>query len=524
LRHGVKGSLGVFKEFPEGVGNTMGRLRVAVIGVGYWGTKIAQEYSQLAGEDSDVILHSVCDVSEANLSRCGNSVAVRNLETDYTRVLTSPEVDAVHVCTPNETHYSICRDALEQGKHVLVEKPLALRWTEACDLVERAERQRVVLCVGHIFRFNNALRKARRLVEEGFIGDVFYVRLQWTTRDDGINGRDIITDLGPHPFDILNHLLGRWPRAIRCFTKAYRAGRLDDWASIIAELDDEIVAQIELSWLAPPKVREVNIVGSQGTVKVDCLAQTLMVHERERAYQIRIERNNTIASELRHFTHSIRKNRDVDKPVLENSGQIGAQVVRLLGAARRAAEEQRVVTLSPTPARNRGTPLYSVITGAEIGAGTRVHDQVNLFKCRVGKRCKVDAYVYMEEGVVVGDNCKIRAFSFIPTGVTIEDDVFIGPNVVFTNDKYPAVNGEWLLLPTRVRRGASIGASSVILPGVTIGRNAVVGAGSVVTRDIPDNAVAAGNPARLLNHRTITNPAIRDLTGINSLPRLESET
>jgi UDP-2-acetamido-3-amino-2,3-dideoxy-glucuronate N-acetyltransferase len=144
------------------------------------------------------------------------------------------------------------------------------------------------------------------------------------------------------------------------------------------------------------------------------------------------------------------------------------------------------------------SPKFSVIKDAEIGESTVIHDQVNLYKCKIGKNCKVDAYVYIEEGVKIGDNCKIRPFVFIPTGVTIEDNVFIGPNVTFTNDKYPKVSGDWKLLPIKVRKGASIGGNSIILPGVTIGKNALVGAGSVVSKDVPDNAVVAGNPAQII--------------------------
>ena len=100
----------------------------------------------------------------------------------------------------------------------------------------------------------------------------------------------------------------------------------------------------------------------------------------------------------------------------------------------------------------------------------------------------------------IGDNCKIRPFVFIPTGVTIEDNVFVGPNVTFTNDKYPKVRGEWKLLPIKVKVGTSIGGNSIILPGVTIGKNALVGAGSVVAKDVPDNAVVAGNPAQIIGY------------------------
>lgn len=144
---------------------------------------------------------------------------------------------------------------------------------------------------------------------------------------------------------------------------------------------------------------------------------------------------------------------------------------------------------------------YSMLNHVKVGEGTILHDQVNLYKCKIGKNCKIDAFVYVEEKVEIGDNCKIRPFVFIPTGVKIGDDVFVGPNVSFTNDRNPRVKGEWKLLPTRIKNGASVGANSVILPGVTIGENALVGAGAVVTRDVPEGAIVAGNPARIIGHR-----------------------
>lgn len=145
---------------------------------------------------------------------------------------------------------------------------------------------------------------------------------------------------------------------------------------------------------------------------------------------------------------------------------------------------------------------HSIIRDIIVGEGTRIHDQVNLYKCKIGRNCKIDAYVYIEEGVEIGDNVKIRAFTFIPEGVKIEDDVYIGPRVIFTNDKYPRAKGEWRLLRTFVKKGASIGAGSIILPGVTIGKYALIGAGSIVTRDIEDYAIVVGSPARIVGYVT----------------------
>jgi len=144
---------------------------------------------------------------------------------------------------------------------------------------------------------------------------------------------------------------------------------------------------------------------------------------------------------------------------------------------------------------------YSVINKATVGRNARIYDQVNLYGCKIGKNTKIDSYVYIEEGVEIGDDCKIRPFVFIPTGVVIEDSVFIAPNVTFTNDKHPRAHGEWTRLNTRVKRFASIGAGSTINPGVQIGENALIGSGSVVTKNIPDNAIAVGVPAKIVGSR-----------------------
>ncbi len=144
---------------------------------------------------------------------------------------------------------------------------------------------------------------------------------------------------------------------------------------------------------------------------------------------------------------------------------------------------------------------YSVIKGCKVGKGTRIQDQANLFKCEVGRNCKIDAFTYMEEGVKIGNSCKIRAFTFIPAGVIIGNHVFVGPRVTFTNDMHPQVDGAWKMLHTNVADYASIGAGAVILPGIKIGRNSLIGAGSVVTKNVPSNTVVAGNPARILHKR-----------------------
>jgi acetyltransferase-like isoleucine patch superfamily enzyme len=149
-----------------------------------------------------------------------------------------------------------------------------------------------------------------------------------------------------------------------------------------------------------------------------------------------------------------------------------------------------------------------IASSVKLGKNVKIHhpDLVNLYGCSIGENTGIGAFVELQKNVVVGANCKISSHSFLCEGVVIEDGVFIGHSVVFTNDRFPrAVNPDgsmqtekdWTVIPTRVCAQASIGSGSVILPGVTIGRKAVIGAGSVVTMDIPENAVAFGNPARV---------------------------
>lgn len=145
-----------------------------------------------------------------------------------------------------------------------------------------------------------------------------------------------------------------------------------------------------------------------------------------------------------------------------------------------------------------------------LGKDVQVYGFVNLYGCAIGDESRIGTFVEIQRGARVGRRCKIQSHTFICEGVTIEDNVFIGHNVTFINDLYPAaVNSsgalqtadDWQCVPTLVKQGASIGSSATILCGVTIGENAIVGAGSVVTRDVPPNAVVAGNPARLIRER-----------------------
>ncbi|MBI5685382.1 MAG: N-acetyltransferase [Verrucomicrobia bacterium] len=142
-----------------------------------------------------------------------------------------------------------------------------------------------------------------------------------------------------------------------------------------------------------------------------------------------------------------------------------------------------------------------------LGKDVRIFGFANLYGCEIGDETKIGTFVEIQKGAKIGNRCKISSHTFICEGVTVEDEVFIGHNVTFINDRYPratAAGGQlqteadWAVVRTLVKRGASIGSSATLLCGVTVGENAVVGAGSVVTKDVPPGAVVAGNPARIM--------------------------
>jgi len=158
-------------------------------------------------------------------------------------------------------------------------------------------------------------------------------------------------------------------------------------------------------------------------------------------------------------------------------------------------------------AAERDGLLRRIAPDVKLGRDVRVHAFVNLYGCEIGDETSIGTFVEIQKGVKIGARCKIQSHSFICEGVTIEDEVFVGHNVNFLNDRFPrATNADgtrkteadWTLERTLVKRRAAVGTGAVILPGLTIGAEAIVGAGSVVTQDVPDRATVVGNPARLL--------------------------
>lgn len=313
----------------------MDKIKVGVIGTGYWGKKHVYEYSQL----KEAELSWICDLDKKILNTLKKDHNVPNVTSNFKDVLTS-DVEAVSICSNNENHYKLAKEALLAGKHVLLEKPMTTSSKTSQELVDIAKKANRQLAVGHIFRFNNGLSEVKKLIKKGYFGDIYFLRLQWTTVLSPTNPIDVILDLCPHTFDIMNYLLDEWPEKITCTGKAYRKKNLEDVAFIMAEFKNGITAHTEVSWLLPGKVRELYVIGSKRSANIECLSQKVIVFEDGKEKDLNITTNNTIGSELSHFLDSIKRGSK-----LSNDGEIGTKTLQLIEAAKESLKKGKTIEI-----------------------------------------------------------------------------------------------------------------------------------------------------------------------------------
>lgn len=240
-------------------------IRTAVVGVGYWGPNLARNLNELP----DARLVAVCDQRPDALELIGRRYPTARLVSDYGAVLADPEVDAVVIATPVSTHYALAAAALRVGKHVFVEKPLAASSDEAQSLVGLADERGLVLMPGHTFVYSPPVNMIRELIAAGELGDVYFIS---TSRVNlGLHQPDVSVawDLGPHDFSILRYWLGDLPTHVSALSRGCIVPTIADVAFINLEFATGTIAHVELSWLAPSKLRRTTIVGSRKMVVYD---------------------------------------------------------------------------------------------------------------------------------------------------------------------------------------------------------------------------------------------------------------
>ena len=210
---------------------------------------------------------------------------------------------------------------------------------EAYELIDLAEEQKKILAVGHIYRYNNAINHVKSLIEKNYFGDLYYLRMQWTIQwlvemypDKKL---DIIVDMMPHMYDIMNYLTGLWPEKITCFGKAFMKKEFEDTAYIYCEFPNNLMTHTEISWTLPEKVRQVDVIGSNATAKIQAIPQTIEVFEKSNeGKMLDIKASNALGDELKEFLDAVKTGKK-----LVNDGLVGAKTVELMVKTRESMEK-----------------------------------------------------------------------------------------------------------------------------------------------------------------------------------------
>lgn len=474
---------------------------IAHLGLGYWGKNILRNLYELG------VLHTACDVSEKLISDRKKEFPNINYATNIDDVLQNDNIKAVVISTPAVTHYDIAKKALLSEKDVFVEKPLALNIKEAEELVSIAKEKKRILMVGHLLNYHPAVIKLKELIKNGEIGKIQYIYSNRLNIGKIRTEENVLFSLAPHDISITLAIAQEEPEEINTFGASYLTKAIEDIALVNLAFKNDIKAHIFVSWLNPFKEQKFVVVGSEGMVVFDDISKDKLVlyphkiewqegqipvAKKEEGKTIDIEEGEPLKLELMHFLGCIEKRKT---PLTD--GEEGLKVLKVLSKV----QFQLNKNLSPTP---KTLPFFVhdsayIDEGVVIGEGTKIwHFSHILSGSKIGKNCVIGQNVVIGPDVTVGNKCKIQNNVSLYKGVILEDEVFCGPSCVFTNVYNPRafIERKHEFRKTLVKRGATIGANATIVCGVTIGEYAMIAAGAVVKKDVPEHAIVAGVPAK----------------------------
>lgn len=257
-------------------------LKIGIVGCGYWGPNLIRNFNGLAGAD----VAAICDASDKRLDHMRGLYPHSEQFKDFDEMLSTCELDAVAVATPVHTHYELAKKALEAGKHVLVEKPMASSTAQCDELIALADQKNLILMVGHTFLYSEPVHRITDIIAQGDIGDLCYINSQRLNL--GLFQKDINVawDLAPHDISIILHILGKLPETVNCQGNAHITPGIEDVTNMSLNFDGKQFATIQSSWLEPRKVRQMTIVGTRRMIVYDDLEP----REKIRIYDMRVER------------------------------------------------------------------------------------------------------------------------------------------------------------------------------------------------------------------------------------------
>ena len=505
--------------------------RIAVIGCGYWGKNLVRNFHDLGA------LSAICDKDPMVLAEFQKIYQGIPVFQDLDNLLDDSfsQVDAIVISTPSETHYHLSKRCLLAGKHVFVEKPLALTEQEGREIIQIAEKNKLTLMVGHILQYHGAVIKLKELIDSGELGKIQYLYSNRLNIGKIRTEENILWSFAPHDISVILMLLREMPNAVYATGGAYLQEQIPDTTLTTLDFHSGVKAHIFVSWLHPFKEQKLIVVGDKKMAVFDDLSQEKLklfphkiqwlqrapVAAKAEAEVVKLEMEEPLKAECKHFLDCVANGQPP-----KTDGREGLRVLQVLEASQRSLNENgRKIELERTaiPILKRQGPVSSeaavgykpgaksyfvhessyVDEGAEIGVGTKIwHFSHILSGSKIGERCNIGQNVVIGPDVTVGNGCKIQNNVSIYKGVTIEDGVFCGPSMVFTNVYNPRAEIRKMdqVQPTLVKRGVTIGANATVVCGVTLGKYSFIGAGSVVTKDVYDYVLVTGNPARQVGY------------------------
>jgi len=340
-------------------------VRVGLVGCGYWGPNLARNLHQIPQTE----LTACCDLNPQVLSRSRTLYPQTTATDRFSDLLEDAAIEAVVVATPARTHFALARSALEAGKHVLVEKPLAMSSGDAESLIELAKQQGLVLMVGHIFEYHPAVREIKSLIDNGELGELYYIystRVNLGRVQSDINA---LWSIAPHDVSILHYLLGSVPESVSARGGTFLNGGVEDVVFLVLSFAGGVLGHVHASWLDPSKVRRMTVVGSRRMVIYDDVADEgkIKIYDKgvyrrgedafgEFQYRVhsgdiaipKLEMKEPLRVECIHFADCIRKG---VKP--QTDGLNGLRVVQVLEAAQASLQSGGTTVLVPQTRNGR---------------------------------------------------------------------------------------------------------------------------------------------------------------------------
>lgn len=486
--------------------------RVAVVGAGHWGKNLVRNLHALGA------LAAICESDPRRRTELAARYPDVEITENYAALLQNPALPGIVLATPAATHYEMARQALLAGKDVFVEKPLCLHPAQGEELCRLAGQHDRILMVGHLLHYHPAVQVLKEMVAAGRPGKIHHIYSHRLGLGIFRSEENVLFSFAPHDISVILALAGGPPRRVRALGTSTLRPEIADTVHLDLQFAGGLVAHIFVSWLHPFKEQRLVVVGEKGMLVFNDTAPEdkllyypdpvawpggVPVPQKQPPRVLPYPDGEPLRAECATFLQAV-----ATRQAPPTDGAEGLRVLAVLTAAQKSLQQGgEWVEVDLTPGTTAPPPEYfahpsAVIDeGCRIGPGTKIwHFSHIMSGAELGENCNIGQNVVVSPGVKLGRNVKVQNNVSVYSGVTCEDDVFLGPSMVFTNVKTPRshISRRHQYTPTLIKKGASIGANATIVCGVTIGRYALVGAGAVVTRDVPDHAVVYGNPARLM--------------------------